>query len=65
MKNLRIKIIILHVIFFINLNSNSIANVSSNFINDITTELVIFCPAKILRNLKSKNLLKLEKTQLI
>ena len=37
MKNLRIKIIIFTLFFFINLNSNSIANVSSNFINDITT----------------------------
>ena len=37
MRNLRIKIIIVTLFFFINLNSNSIANVSSNFIDDITT----------------------------
>tara|TARA_B100000989_G_scaffold288059_1_gene258382 strand:- start:74 stop:673 length:600 start_codon:yes stop_codon:yes gene_type:complete len=37
MGNLRIKIIIVTLFIFINLNSNSIANISSSFIDDITT----------------------------
>ena len=37
MRNLRIKIIIVTLFIFFNLNSNSIANVSSDFIDDITT----------------------------
>ena len=36
MKNLRVNKIIISILFFLCLNTNSIANISSNFIDNIT-----------------------------
>ena len=59
MKNLRIKIIIFTSFFFINLNSNSIANVSSNFINDITTRASNILSSQDTEEFKIQELIKI------
>ena len=59
MKNLRIKIIIFTLFFFINLNSNSIANVSSNFINDITTRASNILSSQDTEEFKIQELIKI------
>ena len=59
MRNLRIKIIIFTLFFFINLNSNSIANVSSNFINDITTRASNILSSQDTEEFKIQELIKI------
>ena len=59
MQNLRIKIIIFTLFFFINLNSNSIANVSSNFINDITTKASNILSSQDTEEFKIQELIKI------
>ena len=59
MQNLRIKIIIFTLFFFINLNSNSIANVSSNFINDITTRASNILSSQDTEEFKIQELIKI------
>ena len=59
MKNLRIKIIVFTLFFFTNLNSNSIANVSSNFINDITTRASNILSSQDTREFKIQELIKI------
>ena len=59
MKNLRIKVIIFTLFFFTNLNSNSIANVSSNFINDITTRASNILSSQDTEEFKIQELIKI------
>ena len=59
MRNLRIKIIIVTLFFFINLNSNSIANVSSNFINDITSKASNILSSQDTEEFKIQELIKI------
>ena len=61
MRNLRIKIIIVTLFFFINLNSNSIANVSSNFIDDITTRASNILSNQETEEFKIQELIKIGK----
>ena len=59
MTNLRIKIIIVTLFFFINLNSNSIANVSSDFINDITSKASNILSSQDTEEFKIQELIKI------
>ena len=59
MKNLRIKIIIFTLFFFINLNSNSIANISSNFIDDITARASNILSSQNTEEFKIQELIKI------
>ena len=59
MGNLRIKIIIVTLFIFINLNSNSIANVSSSFIDDITTSASNILSSKDTKEIKIQELIKI------
>jgi len=59
MRNLRIKIIIVTLFFFINLNSNSIANVSSDFINDITSKASNILSSQDTEEFKIQELIKI------
>ena len=59
MKNLRIKIIIFTLFLFINLNSNSIANISSNFIDDITARASNILSSQNTEEFKIQELIKI------
>ena len=59
MKNLRIKVIIVTLFFFINLNSNSIANTSANFIDDITDRASNILSSQDSREFKIQELIKI------
>ena len=59
MKNLGIRIIIVTLFFFINLNSNSIANISSSFIDDITARASNILSSQDTREFKIKELIKI------
>ena len=59
MRNLGIKIIIVILFFFINLNSNSIANISSSFIDDITTKASNILSSQDTKEFKIQELIKI------
>ena len=59
MKILRIKIIIFTLFFFTNLSSNSIANISSNFIDEITTRASNILSSQDTEEFKIQELIKI------
>tara|TARA_B100001057_G_C22649333_1_gene871467 strand:- start:51 stop:647 length:597 start_codon:yes stop_codon:yes gene_type:complete len=59
MIKLRVNIVIVTVLFFLNLNSNSIANISSNFINDITYKATNILSSQDTREVKIRELIKI------
>ena len=59
MKNLGIRITIVTLFFFINLNSNSIANISSSFIDDITARASIILSSQDAEEFKMQELIKI------
>ena len=59
MKKLRISIIYIIIFFFINLSSNSIANISANFIDDITNKASNVLSSQNTRESKLKELVKI------
>ena len=59
MKNLGIKITVISLFFFINLNSNSIANVSSSFIDDITIRASNILSSQDTEEFKIQELIKI------
>ena len=59
MKKFRANIIVVSMLFFLNLNSNSIANISSNFINDITDRATIILSSQDTREDKIQELIKI------
>ncbi len=59
MKNLRIKIIIVILFFFVNLNSHSIANISSNFIDNITSKASNVLSSQDTKEVKIQELIKI------
>ena len=59
MKNLGIRITIVTLFFFINLNSNSIANISSSFIDDITARASIILSSQDTEEFKMQELIKI------
>ena len=59
MRNLRIIKIIVTFFFFINLNSNSIANISSSFIDDITARASNILSSQDTEEFKIQELIKI------
>ena len=59
MKKFRANIIVVSMLFFLNLNSNSIANISSKFINDITDRATIILSSQDTREVKIRELIKI------
>ena len=59
MKKLGVNIFVVTVLFFFNLNSNSQANISSNFINDITNRASNILSSQDTREIKIKELVKI------
>ena len=59
MKKLGVNIFVLTVLFFFNLNSNSQANISSNFINDITDKASNILSSQDTREIKIQELVKI------
>ncbi len=59
MKKLRVNIVTLTILFFLNLNSNSLANISSNFINDITEKASNVLSSQYTREVKIQELIKI------
>ena len=59
MKNLGIRITIVTLFFFINLNSNSIANISSSFIDDITARASNILSSQDTEEFKIQELIKI------
>ena len=59
MKNLGIKITVISLFFFINLNSNSIANISSSFIDDITAKASNILSSQDTEEFKIQELIKI------
>ena len=59
MKKLGVNIFVLTVLFFFNLNSNSQANISSNFINDITDRASNILSSQDTREIKIQELVKI------
>ena len=65
MKEFRVNKFIITILFFLCLNTNSIANISSNFIDNITDKASNILSSEDTREEKFKSLSKLEKAQLI
>ncbi len=59
MKKLGLNIIVVIILFFFNLNSNSQANISSNFINDITDRASNILSSQDTREIKIQELVKI------
>ena len=59
MRKLRVNIIFIIIFFFLNLYSNSIANISSNFINDITNKASNILSSEDAREVKIQELIKI------
>ena len=59
MKKLGVNIFVVTVLFFFNLNSNSQANISSNFINDITDKASNILSSQDTREIKIQELVKI------
>ena len=59
MKKLRVNIFFSIIIFLLNLYSNSIANISSNFINDITTRASNILSSQDTEEFKIQELIKI------
>ena len=59
MKKLGVNIFVVTVLFFFNLNSNSQANISSNFINDITDRASNILSSQDTREIKIQELVKI------
>ena len=59
MKKLGLNIIVVIILFFFNLNSNSQANISSNFINDITDRASNILTSQDTREIKIQELVKI------
>ena len=59
MKNLRVNKIIISILFFLYLNTNSIANISSNFINNITDSASSILSSENTREEKIQKLIKI------
>jgi len=59
MSKSRIGIIILNILFFLNFNSISNANISSNFIDDITKRASGILSSQVTRDVKIKELIKI------
>tara|TARA_B100001057_G_scaffold53973_1_gene47917 strand:- start:233 stop:835 length:603 start_codon:yes stop_codon:yes gene_type:complete len=59
MKNLGIRITIVTLFFFVNLNSNSIANISSSFIDDITARASNILSSQDTEEFKIQELIKI------
>tara|TARA_Y100000816_G_C26005604_1_gene525535 strand:- start:361 stop:960 length:600 start_codon:yes stop_codon:yes gene_type:complete len=59
MKKLRINIILITILFFLNSYSNSIANISSNFIDDITDKASNILSSQNTREIKLQELMKI------
>ena len=59
MTKLRVNIIFIIIFFFLNLYSNSIANISSNFIDDITDKASNILSSKDSREVKIQELIKI------
>ena len=59
MKNLRVNKIIISILFFLCLNTNSIANISSNFINNITDSASSILSSENTREEKIQKLIKI------
>ena len=59
MKKLRVSIILVKIFFFLNLTSHSVANVSSNFIDEITDKASNILSSKDTREIKIKELIKI------
>ena len=56
---MRVNIVTLTILFFLNLNSNSLANISSNFINDITEKASNVLSSQYTREVKIQELIKI------
>ena len=59
MKKLRVSIVFFKILFFLNLTSHSIANTSSNFIDEITDKTSNILSSKDTREIKIKELIKI------
>ena len=59
MRKLRVNIIFIIIFFFLNLYSNSIANISSNFIDDITNRASNILSSEDAREVKIQELIKI------
>ena len=59
MKKLRLNIVFITIFFFINLLSNSFANISSNFIDDITERASNILSSEDTRDAKIQKLIKI------
>ena len=59
MKKLRINIILITILFFLNSYSNSIANISSNFIDEITDKASNILSSQNTREIKLQDLMKI------
>ena len=59
MKKLRASIVFFKILFFLNLTSHSIANISSNFIDEITGKANNILSSKDTREIKIKELIKI------
>ena len=59
MKKLRVSIVLVKIFFFLNLTSHSVANVSSNFIDEITDKASNILSSKDTREIKIKELIKI------
>ena len=59
MKKLRVGIVFFKILFFLNLTSHSIANTSSNFIDEITDKASNILSSKDTREIKIKELIKI------
>ena len=55
----KFKFIIIYIIFIFNLSSNSLANISSEFINDITAKATDILSSKDTKELKMKQLIEI------
>ena len=59
MKKLRVNIIFITVFFFLNLHSNSFANISSNFIDDITVKASNILSSQDTKEIKLQELIRI------
>ena len=59
MKKLRVSIVFFKILFFLNLTSHSIANTSSNFIDEITDKASNILSSKDTKEIKIKELIKI------
>ena len=59
MKKLKANLVFITILFFLNLNSNSIANISSEFISDIASKASNILSSKDTRGIKIQELIKI------